>query len=244
MAKILYRICFSVFSGRSADHLFKYFYEMLVTVKAAVISYCFHTFMGMLYSVAGGVYTQPVYIFLWRQIKGLCCHHDHAGIGIAANDSVQEYRMAQMKSMGANAYRSAHHMPTDELLDICDRMEMLVFDETRRMSSAPQDLECLEKMVKHARNYPCVFLYGIGNEEIFSQHRAETARTILTMKNVIRKLDPSRPVTSAVVCWNGKERFENAAAYVEVTKHLDVMGFNYCMSSSPTGTLGTGSGRG
>lgn len=165
------------------------------------------------------------------RIKGLCCHHDHAGIGIAANESVQEYRMAQMKSMGANAYRSAHHMPADELLDLCDRMGMLVFDETRRMSGAPQDLECLEKMVKHARNHPCVFLYGIGNEEIFSQHRAETARTTVTMKGVIKKLDPSRPVTSAVVCWNGKERFDNAAEYVEVTKHLDVMGFNYCMSA-------------
>lgn len=165
------------------------------------------------------------------RIQGLCCHHDHAGTGIAADDSVQEYRIAQMKSMGANAYRSAHHMPTEELLDLCDRMGMLVLDETRRMSSAPQDLECLEKMVKNARNHPCVFLYGIGNEEIFSQHRAETARTTITMKNTIRKLDPSRPVTSAVVCWNGKERFENAAEYVEVTKYLDVMGFNYCMSA-------------
>lgn len=165
------------------------------------------------------------------KIKGLCCHHDHAGIGIAANDSVQEYRIAQMKSMGANAYRSAHHMPTDALLDICDRMGMLVLDETRRMSSAPQDLECLREMVKHARNHPCVFLYGIGNEEIFSQHRAETARTTITMKSEIKKLDPSRLITSAVVCWNGKERFDNAAEYVEVTKHLDVMGFNYCMSA-------------
>ncbi len=166
-----------------------------------------------------------------RKIKGLCCHHDHAGIGIAANDSVLEYRIAQMKSMGANAYRSAHHMPTDELLELCDRMGMLVFDETRRMSSAPQDLECVGKMVKQARNHPCVFLYGIGNEEIFSQHRPETARTTNTMKREIKKLDPSRPITSAVVCWNGKERFDNGAEYVEVTKHLDIMGFNYCMSA-------------
>lgn len=165
------------------------------------------------------------------KIKGLCCHHDHAGIGIAQNESITEYRIAQMKSMGANAYRSAHHMPTDELLNICDRMGMLVFDETRRMSSAPQDLECLKTMVKHARNHPSVFLYGIGNEEIFSQHRKETARTTVTMKTEIRKLDPSRPVTSAVVCWNGKERFDNAAEYVEVTKHLDVMGFNYCKTA-------------
>ncbi len=165
------------------------------------------------------------------KIKGLCCHHDHAGIGIAQNESITEYRIAHIKSMGANAYRSAHNMPTDELLNICDRTGMLVFDETRRMSSAPKDLECLRTMVKHARNHPSVFLYGIGNEEIFSQHRKETARTTVTMKTEIRKLDPSRPVTSAVVCWNGKERFNNAAEYVDVTKHLDVMGFNYCKTA-------------
>lgn len=165
------------------------------------------------------------------KIKGLCCHHDHAGIGIAQNESVTEYRIEQMKNMGANAYRSAHHMPTDELLNICDRKGMLVFDETRRMSSAPQDLECLRTMVKHARNHPSVFLYGIGNEEIMSQHREETARTTVTIKNEIRKLDPTRPVTSAVVCWNGKERFDTAEGYVNVTKHLDVMGFNYCKTA-------------
>lgn len=165
------------------------------------------------------------------KIKGLCCHHDHAGIGIAQNESITEYRITQMQSMGANAVRSAHHMPTDELLSICDRMGMLVFDETRRMSSAPQDLECLRTMVKHARNHPSVILYGIGNEEIFSQHRKETAKTTVTMKAEIRRLDPSRPVTSAVVCWNGKERFDNAAQYLDITKHLDVMGFNYCMTA-------------
>ena len=99
------------------------------------------------------------------------------------------------------------------------------------MSSAPQDLECLRTMVKHARNHPSVFLYGIGNEEIFSQHRKETARTTVTMKTEIRKLDPSRNITSAVVCWNGKERFDNAEQYVDVTKNLDVMGFNYCKTA-------------
>lgn len=167
------------------------------------------------------------------KIKGLCCHHDFAGLGIAAaaNTGVQEYRIARMKSMGANAYRSAHHMPADELLEICDRMGMLVFDETRRMSSAPEDLACLRTMVRHARNHPSVFLYGIGNEEIFSQHRAETQRTTITMSAEIRKLDPTRPVTAAVVCWNGKERFDNAAEYTAVTKHLDVMGFNYCKTA-------------
>ena len=162
------------------------------------------------------------------KIKGVCCHHDHAVGGIAANDCIQEYRLRQLKKMGANAYRSAHHMPTQELLEMCDRIGMLVFDETRRMSSCEDDLTALRTMVKRDRNHPSVFLWGIGNEEVFSQDKSETARTTRTMKMEVKKLDPTRPVTSAVVCWNGKERFSTAQNYIPVTKNLDVMGFNYC----------------
>lgn len=162
------------------------------------------------------------------KIKGVCNHHDHAGVGIAANDSIQEYRLSQIKSMGANAYRSAHHQPTVELLDMCDRMGILVFDETRRMSSSPQDIECLRMLIKRDRNHPSVFLWGIGNEEIFSQGRNETARTTMSMKMEVQKLDGTRPITSAVVCWDGVQRFDSARYAMPVTKHLDVMGFNYC----------------
>lgn len=165
------------------------------------------------------------------KVKGLCCHHDHAGVGIGVPDSVQEYRIAQMKSMGANGYRCAHYPPTKELLDICDRMGILVMDETRRMSSAAEDLESLRAMVKRDRNHPSVFIWCIGNEEIFSQDKPETARTTVTMKMEVQKLDKTRPITSAVVCWNGKERFNNAANYVNITKNLDVMGFNYCTTA-------------
>lgn len=165
------------------------------------------------------------------KVKGLCCHHDHAGVGIAVPDAVQEYRIAQMKSMEANAYRCAHHPPTPELLDICDKLGMLVMDETRRMSSADRDLEQLRAMVKRDRNHPSIFIWGIGNEEIFSQDRPETVRATITMKAELKKLDNTRPITSAVVCWNGKERFENAKMYLPVTKHLDVMGFNYCRTA-------------
>lgn len=164
-------------------------------------------------------------------IKGLCCHHDHAGVGIGATDDIIEYRLQSMKAMGANAYRSAHHPPTKELLDYCDRIGILVFDETRRMSSCNNDLEALRWMVKRDRNHPSIFLWGIGNEEIFSQDRPETIRTTITMRMEVRKLDHTRPITSAVVCWNGKERFETARSYLDVTKELDIMGFNYCKTA-------------
>lgn len=165
------------------------------------------------------------------KIKGVCCHQDHAGVGIGMPDVVIEYRMRKIKEMGANAYRCAHHQQSRELLDICDRLGLLVMCETRRMSSAQEDLEELRTLVRRDRNHPSVFLWGIGNEEIFSQDRPETAKTTRTMKAEIQKLDPTRCVTSAVVCWNGKERFDTAEKYIPVTRYLDVMGFNYCQTA-------------
>lgn len=165
------------------------------------------------------------------KIKGICNHNDHAGVGIALPDTVNEFRLQQLKSMGANAYRSAHHAATPELLTLCDRLGILVMEETRRMSSSPDDLEALSSLVKRDRNHPSIIIWGIGNEEIFSQDRPETARTTITMKMAVKKLDQSRPVTSAVTCWNGKERFDTAENYIPVTEKLDIMGFNYCLSA-------------
>lgn len=165
------------------------------------------------------------------KVKGLCVHQDHAGVGIAADESLWNYRVDRMKSMGANGCRSAHHPPLPELLDICDRKGMLVLDETRRMSSCREDTEQLRLLIKRDRNHPSIFLWGIGNEEIFSQHRPETARTTVSMKMEIEKLDGTRPVTAAVVCWDGKQRFEHARNHMHVTKNLDIMGFNYCLTA-------------
>lgn len=162
------------------------------------------------------------------QLKGLCCHHDHSGVGIGITKEIVEYRMALMKEMGMNAFRNTHYMPTKDMLDICDRMGILFFDETRRMSTAESDLEALREMVRQGRNHPSVFLYGIGNEEIFVQHRPETVRGTRTMRAEVRKLDKTRPITSAVVCWDGEKRYDHADMYNDVSKVLDVMGFNYC----------------
>lgn len=152
-------------------------------------------------------------------------------MGIACYKDIWEYRLRQMKSMGMNAYRSAHHMMAPEVLELCDELGILVMGETRRMSSAPEDLEALRTLVRMSRNHPSVFIWSIGNEEVFSQDKPETIRTTITMRTIVNKLDGTRPVTSAVVCWNGVERFDTAEKYEPVTEQLDVMGFNYCKAA-------------
>ena len=74
-----------------------------------------------------------------RKLKGFCNHQDHAGVGAAVPYSVKEYRIRKLKDLGADAYRCAHN-PDPEILDICDRLGMLVMEENRAFSSSEASL--------------------------------------------------------------------------------------------------------
>jgi beta-galactosidase len=149
-------------------------------------------------------------------LKGTCNHQDHAGVGSALPDRIQYFRIEKLKEMGSNAYRASHNPPTPELLDACDRLGMLVMDETRTMSSSGEGLSELERMVRRDRNHPCVICWSLGNEER-EQGTERGARIVAHMKRVTRKLDPTRPVTVAMN--NG---WGNGVSGV-----VDIQGFNY-----------------
>ena len=130
------------------------------------------------------------------KLKGTCNHQDHAGVGAALPDAVQYYRIRKLQEMGCNSIRTSHNPPTPELLDACDQMGMLVFDETRMMSSNPEGLSQFENLVRRDRNHPSVLMWSMGNEE----GQANTARGTLilsTMKAVATRHDGSRPVSIA-----------------------------------------------
>lgn len=150
------------------------------------------------------------------KMKGTCNHQDHAGVGAALPDRLQDYRIELLKDMGCNAYRTSHNPPTPELLDACDRLGMLVMDETRMMSSDPEGLSQLERLVRRDRNHPSVVIWSLGNEER-EQGTDRGARVATTMKRLAQKLDPTRPVTIAM----------NGSWGKGVSNVVDVQGFNY-----------------
>ncbi|HEX4065239.1 MAG TPA: beta-galactosidase GalA [Acidobacteriaceae bacterium] len=130
------------------------------------------------------------------KIKGTCNHQDHAGIGAALPDAVQYYRIRKLQEMGCNSLRTSHNPPTPELLDACDVLGMLVFDETRMMSSNPDGLSQFGDLVRRDRNRPSVFMWSMGNEE----RVANTERGVLilsAMKALAEELDGTRPVSIA-----------------------------------------------
>jgi beta-galactosidase len=131
------------------------------------------------------------------KLKGTCNHQDHAGVGIAVPDAVQEFRVRRLQEMGCNAYRTAHNPPAEELLDVCDRLGMLVMDENRFLGSSPEVLADLESMIRRDRNHPCIIMWSMANEEP-AQSTDHGARVVSTMIALTHRLDATRPTITAM----------------------------------------------
>lgn len=130
-------------------------------------------------------------------LKGTCNHQDFAGLGVALPDSIIEYKLRLLKEMGSNALRCAHHPPAPELLDICDRIGLLVIDENRKLDSSEQGLKELRSMILRDRNHPSVILWCLENEEILEGTRMG-ARILDTLSRHAEYLDPTRPTVAAI----------------------------------------------
>jgi len=122
------------------------------------------------------------------KLKGVCLHHDAGCLGAAVPDKVLERRLRLMKDLGANAIRTSHNPPAPELLDMCDRLGLLVKDEAFDEFTPPKNkwvegwnagqpskfgygevftewsVRDMEDLVRRDRNHPCVIMWSIGNE--------------------------------------------------------------------------------
>ena len=63
------------------------------------------------------------------RLNGVCNHHDLGALGSALNTRALERQLQILKEMGVNAIRTSHNPPAPELLELCDRMGLLVMDE-------------------------------------------------------------------------------------------------------------------
>lgn len=150
-------------------------------------------------------------------IKGTCNHQDFAGCGVAVPDALIAHKLKLLKEVGCNAYRSAHHPPTPELLDWCDEFGMLVMDENRKLDSSPRGIEELRNMLLRDRNHPGVILWSLENEEVLEGTPAG-ARILKTLSDITRKIDPTRPTLAAMNHgWNDNGYGDG----------VDVVGYNY-----------------
>ena len=170
-------------------------------------------------------------------LKGGCLHHDNGPLGAAAFEAAEYRRVRIMKENGFNAIRTAHNPPSKLFLEACDRLGMLVMDESFdhwQKPKNPQDYHLyfdewwekdLSSMVLRDRNHPSIIIWSIGNE---IKERADPSGLEIAAKLVekVKELDDTRPVTQAVCSfWDnpGKTWKDTEPVFAL----LDVHGYNY-----------------
>jgi beta-galactosidase len=164
------------------------------------------------------------------RLSGVCNHHDLGALGAAVNRRALERQIELLQEMGANAIRTSHNPPAPELLDLCDRMGMLVIVEafdSWKTGKKPNDYQKLfedwhEKdlraIVRRDRNHPSVILWSTGNE-VREQRTADAQGISAALTRIVREEDPTRLVT--IGC------DQVPAGYNGFQKTVDVFGYNY-----------------
>jgi beta-galactosidase len=163
-------------------------------------------------------------------VRGVNLHHDLGALGAAFNRRAAERQLQLLQGMGANAIRTAHNPPAPELLELADRMGLLVLDEIfdswqRRKTALDFHLlfddwseADLRALLRRDRNHPSVVLWGIGNE-VGEQYTGDDGAAIARrLAAIAHAEDPTRPVTAAM---------NYAKPDMPLPAALDVIGLNY-----------------
>lgn len=172
------------------------------------------------------------------ELNGGCLHHDNGPLGAASYDRAEERKVELMKAAGFNAARTAHNLPSPAFLDACDRLGMLVIDESFdgwRESKTKHDYSTLfdewwsrdiDAMVLRDRNHPSIICWSIGNE-VIERKKIEVVTTAQKLADRIRLHDSTRPITSALAAWDSDWEIYDPLAAVH-----DIVGYNYMIHKS------------
>ncbi|MBZ5520651.1 MAG: glycoside hydrolase family 2 protein [Acidobacteriia bacterium] len=104
-------------------------------------------------------------------LRGTHRHEDHAGVGAAMTDEMIRREMYLIKDMGANFIRLGHYQQSRLVLDLCDELGLLVWEEIpwcrgglggERHKQQVHDM--LRAMIDQHYNHPAVIVWGLGDE--------------------------------------------------------------------------------
>lgn len=142
-------------------------------------------------------------------LRGACIHHDHGILGAAEYEVAAVRKIRILKDAGFNAIRTSHNPASQAILNACDKLGMLVMDESFDQwtrTKNPYDYAInfsltwkkhIERVIQKDYNHPSVIFYCIGNEiqELATPQGAKLNREIA---NFVRSHDNTRIVTNAI----------------------------------------------
>jgi len=137
-------------------------------------------------------------------LNGTHRHEDHAGVGAAMTEDMIRTEMKLIKEMGANFIRLGHYQQSRIVLDLCDSLGLLVWEEIPWCRGGlggdtykTQAKRMLTNMIEQHYNHPSVILWGLGNENDwpgdFAEFDQQKIRAFMKeLHDLSHQLDDSR----------------------------------------------------
>ena len=140
-------------------------------------------------------------------LRGTHRHEDHAGYAAAMPDELVDQEMQLIKDMGVNFIRLAHYQQSRRILEHCDRLGILVWEEIPWCRGGigndvfkEMGRRTLRNMIAQHHNHPSVLLWGLGNENDWPTEYPEINQKAIReylqeLQLLSHELDPSRMTT-------------------------------------------------
>jgi beta-galactosidase len=137
-------------------------------------------------------------------IRGTQRHEDHAGRAAAMTEDLIRKEMQLIKDLGANFIRLGHYQQSRIVLDLCDELGLLVWEEIPWCRGGvggeryrEQARRMLRNMIDQHRNHPSIILWGLGNENDwpgdFEEFDKDKIRAfMIELNSLAHSLDASR----------------------------------------------------
>ncbi len=169
------------------------------------------------------------------KLRGFNRHQDQAPVGVALPDEAHRRDIRVMKDMGSNFVRISHFPQDDALLEACDELGMLAWEEIPIVNIVPDTPgyadNCernLREMIRQHYNHPSIINWGYMNEILLVTPRPGTKewpiykeRTVALAQRLERVLKEEDSTRKSVMAYNMTN------AYNEIGLNLvDVVGWN------------------
>jgi beta-galactosidase len=137
-------------------------------------------------------------------LKGTQRHMDHAGFAAAMPEDLIRKEFELMKAMGVNFVRLAHYQQTKFVLDLCDELGILVWEESTWCREGigdaqwqAQTKQAFTNLINQHYNHPSILIWGLGNEDDWPNeyptlNRDAIRKFMQEMHDLAHTLDPTR----------------------------------------------------
>jgi len=171
------------------------------------------------------------------KLNGVCRHQDQKPFANALSDEMHRRDMELIKEMGANFIRISHYPQDPAILEQCDKLGLLAWEEIPTIDIVPEPAEfgdncetVLREMIRQHYNHPSVIMWGYMNEILLvtqRRYKGDALKPVVDrslalarrLEKVLKEEDNHRP---SVMAFHGSESY-NELGFGDI---IDIVGWN------------------